>query len=73
MASSFHADENERIRNTLILDDSLTSILSQKKMCEPNLQIKIKSHTGASLQDIHNTIIKWSKPMMNSCAIVMQL
>ena len=57
MASGFHSDENERICNTLILGDSITNILSRKKTCGPNLQIKIKSPTGAILRNIHNTII----------------
>ena len=36
----------------------MTSILNRNKLSDTDLQVTIKSHLGARLQDLHNTIIR---------------
>ena len=43
--------------SALIIGDSTTNILSQKRLCDTNLQVRIKSLSEDRLESIHNTII----------------
>ena len=49
------------IKTAFIAGDSLTRILSCKRMVDSNLDIKIKSHPGGKIWDIENTVINMAK------------
>ena len=42
--------------SALIIGDSTNSILNQKRMCDTNLQVRLKSLSEDRLESIHNTI-----------------
>ena len=48
-------------KTAFIAGDSLTRILSRKRMVDSNLDIKIKSHPGGKIWDIENTVINMAK------------
>ena len=44
-------------RTAFIAGDSVTKILSTAKMCDDNLQVRIRSHPGGRVRTIENTIL----------------
>ena len=52
---------NQKSHTILIVGDSVTRILSRNKMIDTNIDVKIKSHPGGKLQDIHNTILSMAE------------
>ena len=56
-------DESVQSRTfrALILGDSVTRILSSRRMSDTDIKVKIKSHSGGRLQDIHNSITRMAE------------
>ena len=60
------AERNQRSANSrpckaFIVGDSVTQILSSRRLSDSDLQVKIKSHSGGHLQDLHNSITRMAE------------
>ena len=68
------AETDQRRCRVFIAGDSTTRILSKNRMSDNSLDVKIKSHPGGKLQDIHNTIIAMAENddeyMCNTGAVI---
>ena len=45
----------------MILGDSVTRILSSKRLSDNDLIVKIESHSGGRLQDLHNSVTRMAE------------
>lgn len=52
---------SEQVNTAFIAGDSITRILSTKRMSDSNLDIKIRTHSGGRVRTVENTIIKMSE------------
>ena len=51
----------DKTYSALIIGDSTTRILSSNKLSDDELKVKIKSHAGGRLHDLHNNIIQMAE------------
>jgi hypothetical protein len=55
------SDAHSKRNTAFIAGDSMTRVLSTARMCNPNIDVKIKSHSGGRVRDVENTLIRLSK------------
>ena len=55
------SDAHSKRKTAFIAGDSMTRVLSTARMCNPNIDVKIKSHSGGRVRDVENTLIRLSK------------
>ena len=58
---SYQQSTDSRTFRALILGDSVTRILSSKRLSDKDLIVKIKSHSGGRLQDLHNSVTRMAE------------
>ena len=58
---SYQQTTDSRTFRALILGDSVTRILSSKRLSDNDLIVKIKSHSGGRLQDLHNSVTRMAE------------